>query len=100
MKECLYNSGPQVHNRQQARPLDSAAKQATQESQPEGVPDEVQAQEDVWDGGRIQERRVARSLCWRLWRASHVSNPRHSQMGHHRLVGVQIQKVYKDKKRI
>ena len=93
MKECLYNSGPQVHNRQQARPLDWAAKQVAQESQPEGVPDKVQAQEDVWDGGRVQERQLAGPLCWRLWRTSHLSNSRLRQMGHHRLV--RVQSVYR-----
>ena len=87
------NSGPQVHNRQQARPLDWAAKQVAQESQPEGVPDKVQAQEDVWDGGRVQERQLAGPLCWRLWRTSHLSNSRIRQMGHHRLV--RVQSVYR-----
>ena len=45
----------QVRNKQQARRLDWAPKQVSEESQPKGVQYDVQALQDVWDGSRVQE---------------------------------------------
>ena len=85
-QQCLLETRQiiQVHNGQQARPVDSPAKSVSEEGQPEGVPDDVQAEQDVWDGTRVQEGRMAGPVFWGLRGASHVSNAGLWQMGHHR----------------
>ena len=68
----------------QGRMEKSPTKQVSKESQPEGVQYDVQEIQDVWDGTREKKWRVAGSLFWGLWGASHVPRPRLRQMGHHR----------------
>ena len=86
MVECLLENRQiiQVRRIRQDKSLDWTAKRVAEESQPEGVQCECQKCLDVWDGDGVQEGRMAGSVSWGRWGASHVPRPRLKTMGHHR----------------